>query len=286
LGYGHRISSAAVEPDFFSTFEAAPLVGRLLTPGDYANTPQVVVVNQSFVKKVLGGRNAIGRHIRYRFGSNDGQPPPEQRWLEIVGVVRDMGMSVEPVPMTAGVYVPLSLRGVASVMIAARVSGDMTAATRALRAIAAKADRTLRISDVQPLSLVTADGLRTINYVVRALSLVSLAALVLALSGIYAVMSFTVSRRTREIGIRVALGSTPSRVVLTILRRPLLQVATGIVFGGLLTFGIASLSEVPLGFSLGWLGYALVMLGICLLACVVPARRTLKVDAIAALRAE
>ena len=287
FGYGHRISMAGVEPDFFSTFEAAPLAGRLLTPGDYVNTPQVVVVNQSFVKKVLGGRSAIGRRFRYRVASGGGQlVPPEQQWMEIVGVVRDMGMSEEPAPMTAGVYMPLSLRGVASVMTAARVTGDMTAATHALRAIAAKADPTLRVSEVQPLSLVTADGLRTINYVVRALSLVSLAALVLALSGIYAVMSFTVSRRTREIGIRVALGSQPSRVVLTILRRPLIQVATGIVFGGLLTYVIASLIDVTLGFSLGLLGYALFMLGVCLLACVVPARRALKVDAIAALRAE
>ena len=122
---------------------------------------------------------------------------------------------------------------------------------------------------------------------VRALSLVSLAALVLALSGIYAVMSFAVSRRTREIGIRVALGSQPSRVVLAILRRPLIQVATGIVFGGVLTFVIARLIRTSqLGFSPVLIGYVLVMLGVCLLACVVPARRALKVDPIAALRAE
>jgi ABC-type antimicrobial peptide transport system permease subunit len=139
---------------------------------------------------------------------------------------------------------------------------------------------------VQPLSLVTASGLRTITYVVRALSLVSLAALILALSGIYAVMSFAVSRRTREIGIRVALGSKPSRVVLAILRRPLLQVTAGIVFGGVLTFVIARLIEIKLGFSPGLIGYLLVMLGVCLLACVVPARRALNVDPIAALRAE
>lgn len=69
--------------------------------------------------------------------------------------------------------------------------------------------------------------------------------------------------------------------MLTILRRPFIQVATGIVFGGLPTFVIASLNDVMLGFSLGLLGYALVMLGVCLLACVVPARRTLEVDAIA-----
>ena len=89
-------------------------------------------------------------------------------------------------------------------------------------------------------------------------------------------MSFAVSRRAREIGIRVALGSQPSRVVLAILRRPLIQVTAGIVFGGLLTFAIANLEDVTLGISLvGWLAYALVMLGVCLLACVVPVRRAL-----------
>jgi len=122
--------------------------------------------------------------------------------------------------------------------------------------------------------------------VVGALSVVSLAALVLALSGIYAVMSFAVSRRTREIGIRVALGSKPSRVVLAILRRPLLQVTAGIVFGGVLTLVIARLIEIKLGFSPVLIGYLLVMLSVCLLACVVPARRALNVDPIAALRAE
>jgi len=283
---GHLISTAAVEPDFFAAFETAPIAGRLLTPADYVETPQVVVVNQSFVQKVLGGRNAIGRHLQYKSRSGDGQILPEQRWLKIVGVVRDMGMAVEPSPKTAGAYFPLRLGDLGSVMIAARVSGDMTAATNAFRSIAARTNPALRVSDVQPLSLVTANGLRTINYVVRALSVVSLAAVVLALSGIYAVMSFAVSRRTREIGIRVALGSKPSRVVLAILRRPLLQVTAGIGFGGVLTFVIARLIEIKLGFSPAVIGYLLVMLGVCLLACVVPARRALNVDPIAALRAE
>ena len=278
---GHRVSTASVGPDFFPTFEAAPIAGRVLGPADYGDAPHVAVVNQSFVKKVLGGRNAIGRRIRYQVDSGPAEP-----WREIVGVVRDMGMAVEPSPKTAGVYLPIRLREVVSVMIAARVSGDMTASTNALRSIVAKADPALRVSEVQPLSLVTANGLRTITYVVRALSLVSLAALILALSGIYAVMSFAVSRRTREIGIRVALGSKPSRVVLAILRRPLLQVTAGIVFGGALTFVIARLIQIKLGFSPVLIGYLLVMLSVCLLACVVPARRALNVDPIAALRAE
>ena len=162
----------------------------------------------------------------------------------------------------------------------------MTAATNALRATAAKADAALRIGDVQPLSAVTANGVRTINYVVGAVGIASVAALVLALSGLYAVMSFTVSRRTREIGIRMALGSPRSRVVVTILRRPLMQLTSGSVFGALLTVGVSRLMELSVGFSLGLIAVGPIIFAVCLLACIVPARRALRVDPIAALRSE
>jgi predicted permease len=288
-GLGYRISTAAVEPDFFAAFEAPPIAGRLLSASDYAGVPRVVVVNQSFVDLVLGGRNAVGRRIRYVVAGGDGQPVPAGNpppWLEIVGVVRDLGMAVPPAPNTAGAYFPLSLRAVSTVHVAARVSGDMPATSTALRSIALKTDPTLRVADVQALSLVTSPGLKTLDYVVRVFGLITFSALVLALSGIYAVMSFAVSRRTREIGIRVALGSQSWRVVLTILRRPLIQLGAGIVGGGILAFAIASVNGISIGLGFGVAGYALVMLGVCLLACVVPARRVLKVDPIAALRAE
>jgi len=200
--------------------------------------------------------------------------------------VRDLGMAVPPAPNTAGVYFPLRLRAVNAVYIAARVSGDMGAPTNALRSIASKADPTLRVAEIQPLDRVTMHMLKTIDYLVWVFIVVSLSALVLALSGIYAVMAFAVSRRTREIGIRVALGSRPWRVVLTILRRPLIQVATGIVFGAILTFVISSINGITLSLGFALVGYALVMFGICLLACLVPARRVLNMDPIAALRTE
>ena len=285
----HHISTAAVEPNFFDAFEVQPIAGRLLALGDYGGVPRVVVVNQPLVDMVLGGRNAVGRRLRYINGGFDGQRPPigaQAPWLEIVGVVRDLGMNVPDAPNAAGAYIPLSLRAVGAVQIAARVSGEMTAATNALRSIAAKADPTLRISDVQPLDRVSAPMVKTFGYIAGAFGAVTLSTLVLALSGIYAVMSFAVSRRTREIGIRVALGSPPSRVVLTILRRSVVQVAAGIVCGGLLAFLIASADGITLGLGVGVAGYALIMLGVCLLAGVVPARRVLKVDPIAALRAE
>jgi hypothetical protein len=157
FGGSYRITTAAVEADFFDTFEAPALAGRLFAASDYAGAPRTVIVNQSFVEKVLGGRSAVGRRIRYKWASGGGQPPPATNvllsgsvppWVEIVGVVRDLGMSLEPNPNTAGVYFPLGLRAVTAVMVAARVSGDMAAATNALRSVARQADPTLRVSAV------------------------------------------------------------------------------------------------------------------------------------------
>lgn len=295
FGGSYRITTAAVEAGFFAAFEAPALAGRLFTASDYAGPPRVVVVNQSFVDKVLGGRSAVGRRLRYKWASGGGQPIPAANalppgsappWVEIIGVVRDLGMAVEPNPNTAGAYFPLNPSAVGSVMIAARVSGDMAEATNALRSVARNADSTLSVSEVQPLSRIPENGLRTVGYVVRMLGIAGGVGLMLALSGIYAVMSFAVSRRTREIGIRVALGSSRSQVVLSILRRPLIQVAVGSVLGPLL-FSLMPLS-IPLtsGYVAGMAGYTLLMFGVCLLACLVPIRRLLRVDPITALRAD
>ena len=289
----YRITTAAVLPDYFDAFEAPPLAGRLLTASDYAGGAPVVVVNQSFVDKVLGGRNAVGRRLRYVRASGGGQPLPMAEapgtvapWIEIVGVVRDLGMAVEPNPNTAGAYFPLQPQAVGSVMIAARVSGDMAAATNGLRSIARNADPTLRVSEVQPLNLIPENGLRTMNYVVRVLGIAGAVGLTLALSGIYAVMAFAVSRRTREIGIRVALGSSRLRVVLTILRKPLIQAAMGSVLGPILFTLLPIPIAVTPAYVLGMAAYMVLVFGVCMLACLVPARRVLRIDPIAALRAD
>lgn len=288
-GRGHQISSASVMPDYFAAFEAEPIAGRLFTSGDYVGPPRVVVVNQSFVEKVLGGRNAIGRRFHYTWASNGGQVPPTgptPTWFEIVGVVRDMGMAVPPSPKTAGAYVPLSLRGLNTVSVVARVNGDMKASSNALRIIARNADPTLRVADVQPLSQIPINGVKTMGYVLRVLSIAGVIGFTLALSGLYAVMSFAVSRRTREIGIRVALGSTGPRVVFTILRRPIIQAAIGSVLGGILAFIFPIPVIVTPALVAGFVAYVLVVFVICLIASIAPARRALRVDPIAALRAD
>src|SRR5690606_20009821 len=121
-------------------------------------------------------------------------------------------------------------------------------------------------------------------------------ALVLSLAGIYAVLSFTVARRTREIGVRVALGASSRRVVTATLRRPLFQVALGVAAGTAIVFTAAILSrntefpgseqDLTLQGMAMILGYGLVMLGVCLLGCLVPARRALSIEPTVALRTE
>src|SRR5690606_22572683 len=129
------------------------------------------------------------------------------------------------------------------------------------------------------------------DFWLRLTALLTLVTLVLSWAGIYAVMSFTVSRRTREIGIRVAVGGDARRVILAIFRRPLTQVALGVALGALVIIALlAALSDPGRGPSLRdgavLVGYAAIMLGVCLLACIVPTRRALAVEPTEALRAD
>jgi predicted permease len=315
---GYRVSSASVAPGYFDAVDAPVLSGRgfrmsdapdhLEEPGSLDARGGVVIVNQSFVRLVLGGRNPIGRRIQYvELEEWDAPRPPSANpgpWYEIVGVVRDLGMAVgsdagtnNPEsdkqaaggdPKVAGIYHPVVPGGVYPAHMAVHVSGDPAAFGPRLRAIATAIDPTLRLYDVTPLSDVTASELQFLSFWFRLLLGVATLALVLSLAGIYAVMSFTVSRRTREIGIRIALGADRRRVVTTILKRPIRQVALGVVAGtGIVAFmtsaatGALSAREITLVVS-----YAAVMMLVCLAACIVPTRRAFRIEPTEALRQE
>ena len=294
---GYRTTSAAVDVDYFDVLGAPVLAGRAFHAGDLAPghdaagtdgaRPRVVIVNESFVKLVLGGRNPIGRHVRSRYATagplpGEWEPGP---WHEIVGVVPDLGMAKETDPKVAGVYHPLAADAVGPLHVAVHVrGGDAAAFAPRLRAVGAAVDPTLRIDRVARMDTLADSGIEFAMFWVRLLAVVSAVAMLLSMAGIYAVMSFTVARRTREIGIRVALGADRRRVVAAVFARPLAQVGLGVVAGGVITamFG-DSVSPAAL---LGALGYSVLMLGVCLLACIVPTRRALQVQPTEALRTD
>jgi putative ABC transport system permease protein len=180
------------------------------------------------------------------------------------------------------------------------VQGDPMALVPRLRAMAGALDPTLRLSGFQRVDQVKDDLLWIIGMWLRLTLVVTAVALLLSLAGIYAVLSFTVARRTREIGVRVALGANRRRIVTDIFRRPLTQVSAGILVGGLMVgMGALILSvhvpDAPLRLSEARIqlehvailvAYAAFMLGVCLLACIVPTRRALQVEPMVAMRVE
>src|SRR5690606_29302352 len=172
-GPASRVSSARVDPDFFTVFDAAAIAGRTFHSGDVTPDdlpigvagaePGVVVVNEAFVRLVLGGRNPIGRRIRY-VSFEDREPRTvedveDAPWYEIVGVVRDLGMAVGAHVgqrgggdlNIAGIYYPMQAGGVYPATLAIRVNGDPQAFVPQLRTLATAADPTLRLYDVMSL---------------------------------------------------------------------------------------------------------------------------------------
>jgi predicted permease len=283
---GHRVSSTRIAEDYFEVLQAPPLSGRGFTAADVATGAQIVLVNQPFVDAVLGGRNPIGRRIRYIADEDDRRPREDGEWYEIVGVARDLGMTSGY--GRAGIYHPMQPAEAHPVFVAVHVRGDPAAYAPVLRAMATAVDPTLRVNALMPLDRVIDGELKFLSFWFRLTLIVSGVALLLSLAGIYAVMAFTVARRTREIGIRVALGAERGRVLLAIFRRPLIQVGLGVA-GGALVVGVlgAGISggATPQGVALVS-GYAALMFAVCALACIVPTRRALAVEPTEALRSE
>ncbi len=282
---GHPVTGASVDPGWFAVLGAPVLAGRGFHSADTEPEARVVVVNRSFVRRVLGGRNPLGRRVRYT--APPGQEPGP--WHEIVGVVPDLGMIADDPDNGAGLYHAAAPGASSPVHLAVHVRGDPASLAPRLRALAAATDPALRLHEVLPLDRVGATMWMELDFLWRLLAVVSGVALLLSLAGIYAVTSFTVSRRTREIGIRVALGADARRVVAAVFARPVAQVGVGVLAGGLLTaalaFGALRGALGPGGAALV-LAYAALMMGVCMLACIVPTRRALRVEPTEALRAD
>jgi predicted permease len=223
-----RAPSAEVSLGYFDVLEAGPLSGRLFTAADYApGAPQVAVVNAPFVEKFFQGSSPIGRRIRA--GGLNGIGP----WREVVGVVPDLGLSVGDSTLAAGFYVPLGAE-TNYVYLALRVTGDPLSYTNALRRALLESDPGLIINHVQLLEDVAIEDREAFKILSAALVGIGGITLILALAGIYAMMALIVTRRTREIGIRMALGATTSRIVQAIVSRAAWQVTAGALLGCLL----------------------------------------------------
>jgi predicted permease len=286
-----EVSIAGIDPSYFDVLEAPILAGRAFNAADLAG-PRVAIVDQGFVDQVLDGRNAIGQRVRFVDDAAAGDADP---WYEVVGVVKELGMGApEEKGRAAGFYLPATPDRFDQVYMMVHVQGNPMQLGPQVREIAAAVDPTLRLSELQRVDQVTTATLWIVQLWLRVTVVMTGIALVLSLAGIYAVLSFIVARRTREIGVRVALGASRQHVVGAIFRRPLMQVGLGVLAGGALIAAAGSVeTEMPgLSGELSFtqlamiLGHATLMLGVCLLACIVPTRRALGVEPTSALRSQ
>lgn len=293
-----KVGASAVAPNLFTVFQMPVLAGRGFDPRDAAETAKTVVVNDVFVDRVLGGRNAIGQQIRYEAAPGSdretaGKPGP---WFEIVGVVRDLVPdSGAPLnldnPARPRLYHCLETsKASAPLYLAVRAKGDPQEIVPVLRRTASEVSQGLQIHDILPLDHAASGDTRFWRGFANAFLTGSGIVLFLSLAGIYSVTSFTVSRRTREIGLRVALGAPALRVILQIFRRPLRHVAMGVTAGCLLlavvTFLRSGSAAAVARQGIVLAGYGITVMAVCVLACAGPALRALRVDPVVALREE
>jgi predicted permease len=278
-----------VATDFFDAFGTRVIAGRELRDSDGSGAAQAIVVNRAFVEQQLGGANAVGRRVQYvEAGARAPSISAAATQYEIVGVMTDLSTNtIEPELIEPVIYHPLRSSTRATALIRMRGNDPLQFSSR-LRDLTSTLDPTLRLQIVT-FSELKRQAAIALRLMVLAVSLVVVTVLLLSAAGIYAMMSFTVSQRRKEIGIRAAMGADARQLLGSIFTKAALQLAAGVVVGIVLALMTEWASDGEL---LGSFGRALlpvtavVMTIVGLFATIGPARRGLRIQPTEALRAE
>lgn len=273
---------STVGPGYFEAFRVPVLAGRDFHSGDGEAGARTVLVNEAFARRYAGGESPVGRRVRY--ARPNGQTP--EPWFEIVGMVRDIGMTPTDLGEAPYLYHPASPAGASPLVMGIRTSGDPSTLAPRLWQIAVSIDPDLRLDEVRPLEDLVWEAEIPMMVMFGGISGIVLLGLFLSAAGIFSLMSVSVSRRTREIGLRAALGAGPTRLLVEIFSRALVLVGSGLAAGNLVLLLVVWLATGA-GLALvldALLVTSAVMLVVGLLACIEPARRALRINPTDALK--
>jgi putative ABC transport system permease protein len=274
-----------VTPNYFRTMGIPQLAGRDFTDADGADAPLVAVVSEGLVRRVFPGENPLGKRLQVSIGRAEGMD------VEIVGIVGDVKFASLDAETRPAVYIPQPQLSIGLLTYVIRTGMDPVSLTNSVASAVRSLDAELPLADVRTLEAVVDTTLaraRTVSVLLTAFALI---ALVLAGVGVYGVMAYSVSQRTQEIGVRIALGATVQSVFRMVLGDALklvaLGVAAGLLSAALLTRLLASLlfetePVDPVTFAIT----ALVLMLVAAIASYVPARRGTRIAPTEALRAE
>jgi predicted permease len=272
----------SITPGYLHAMQTKLVAGRDLDQRDGKDASPVVLVNEAFARQLLPGDDPIGK--RFRHGKTG-------RWIQIVGIVEDgkyrsLGESPSPT-----VFRAMEQNDELAQTLVARSPLPEEETVRVMRRAVAELDHSLTIFDAGSMTSELALALFPARLVAVVLASFGLLAVVLAATGVYGIMAYAVSRRTREIGIRMALGAAPAQVLRVVLMRTAILLAIGTVVGLALALAAGQFfGQILYGVSardpLTYLSVMLMMAAVAFVACWVPARRAIKVDPLTALRTE
>jgi putative ABC transport system permease protein len=271
-----------ISPNYFRAMHIRLREGHAFSEADSANTKRVAVIGESFARQYFRGEDPLGKRIKFE----ESEP-----WKTIVGVADDVHyewIDRKPAPV---VYQPYRQSWWPSAYLAVRTNGDPLQLVPAVRSRIAAIDPELPVFEIKTLDRVISQSVLGLSYVAVIMTVVGAIALVLACVGVYGVMAYTVSERTREIGIRMALGAERVDVLRMVMGRGMVVTAAGLVIGFAIAFMLAHiLSSLIFGVSAtDWqifFGISLALAAAALTASYVPARRATRVDPVIALRYE
>jgi len=288
LQYPYDCRVTFVGSDFFRTLGVPLRQGREYTPRDNQQSPQVVIINEAFAKRHFPGENPIGKRIDPSIGVSGGPPPMR----EIIGVVADARfrrLGAEPEPEVY-LHIP-QVPAVGSLTLTLRAQADPMSLAAAARQEIMKLDRNLPIFDIKPFDQYVSNSIAQPRFNSLLLGAFACVALLLTAIGLYGVIAYSITQRTQEIGIRMALGARAGDVLRLVIGQGMAPALIGVALGLAGAYAVTRLMKSLL-FDVGatdpltYVSVAALIALIALLACYIPARRATKVDPMIALRCE
>jgi putative ABC transport system permease protein len=282
---GHIALAESISANYFRTLHLPLLRGRELADADGPNAQRVAVLSRSMAEVYWPGEDAVGKRIKR------GAPDSKEPWLTIVGVVADAKYNPYLQIIDGAVYVPYLQSPDTKAAFLLRTDGDPLSFVPAVRAKVRAVDANQPIYEPKTLARLAHEELSGISFIAAMMAVLGLIALVLASSGVYGVMAHSVTERTHEIGIRLALGATPQQVLRRIAGRGIWLAAIGLGIGVALAFVLARLmASLMFGVSatdpLIFAGIPALLAFVAIAACYLPSRRATRVDPMIALRYE
>lgn len=279
-----RVTWRIVSGDYFGALGVPLRAGRALTRDDRAASELVVVINETMARRFWPNADPIGRRIRLG-------RPPRQQWVTIVGVVGDVRFRGLSEPSGYEVYRPLTQVWQSSAFVVVRSAGDPMAQMSAIRTVIREHDSTVPISAVRPMTQIVSRSFGRTSMVMMLLVAFAAVGVALGAIGIYGVISYDVGQRTREIGIRAALGAGRGSVLGLVLRRAGWLALLGIVLGSVVSLAAAHALEsfvfgVQVRDPMTYAALSGLLLATAMLAAYAPARRAMRVDPVSALRSD